>query len=281
MSSPERRAARIVIALDVSGPADYLLEIAQYAPAGKAAELVGLFIEDARLLRYTRSRLTREIVTSGGVRPLQRPALERQIRAQAAQVRRHFETAAARLGLRHAFRIARGELVNEWIRGAAEAEALVVGLSARSDLAAEARRKAIEQLAQAGLPAVLLARPGWSAGRNVVAVLETPEQIHPVLGAAIRAAAQSRAPLSVIVTGDAVTDREHVAADLTRTLGEQGISLPATAVLTRADARRIAQTADVANARLLVLAGGPTARADVLDTLLAETRAALLLVRTE
>lgn len=282
MNSPKQpAAARIVVALDTSGSADYLLEIAQYAPVGRAAELVGLFIEDARLLQYAQSNLAREIVSSGGVRPLQRAALERQIRAQSAQVRRHFEAAATKLGLPHAFRVARGEIVSEWIRSAAEAEALIVGLAARSGIPAEARLATIAQLARAGLPAVLFGRPGWSAGRNVVAVIERPEHIHPVLSAAIRVAAQSRSPLSVVVTGGALSERERVAADLARTLSDQNVELPATAVLTRADASRIAQTADVANARLLVLAGGPSAHADVLDALLGATRAALLLIRAD
>lgn len=279
MSPPESTAARVVVALDTSGPADYLLEIAQYVPAATAAELVGLFIEDARLLQYAQSRVAREILASGSVRPLQRAALERQIRAQSVQVRRHFEAAATRLGLRHVFRVARGEIVSEWIRSAAEAEALIIGLTARGGFSGAQRLEAIEQLARADLRAVLFARPGWSSGRNVVAIIETPEQIHPVLGAAIHVAARGRAPLSVIVTGDALADREHVAADLARALDQQGIKLPATAVLTRAAASRIAQTADVANARLLVLAGGATARTDVLEALIRATRAALLLVR--
>ena len=281
MSSPQRPLQRIVIALDASRPADYLLEVAQYVPAGEAAELVGLFIEDARLLQYAQSRLAREIVLSGGVRPLERGALERQLRAQSAQVRRHFEAAAAKLGLRHVFQIARGEIVKEWIRSAAEAEALIVSLAVREGIPAESRREIVAQLAHAGLRAVLFARPGWSTGRNVVAVIETPGQLHAVLAAAIHIAARSRSPLGVILTGEALDEREHVAADIAATVSEHGIELPASAVLTRADTHHIVQTAEVANARLLVLAGGATAPTDLLGALLGATQGALLLVRTD
>lgn len=281
MSSPQPPLRRIVIALETSRPADYLLEVAQYVPAGETAELVGLFIEDARLLQYAQSRLAREIVLSGGVRPLERGALERQLRAQSAQVRRHFEAAAAKLGLRHEFQVARGEIVSEWIRSATEAEALIVSLAVGEGFPAESRRDVVAQLARAGLHAVLFARPGWSTGRNVLAIIETPGQLHAVLGAAIHIAARSRSPLGVILSGDALDEREHVEADIAATVREHGIELPASAVLTRADARHIVQTAEVANARLLVLAGGATAPADLLGALLNATQAALLLVRAD
>jgi hypothetical protein len=278
VNETDRQASRIVIALDTSEPADYVLEIAQrvYVAAGHATELVGLFIEDARLLRYTESRLTREIVLSGGVRPLERRTLERQIRAQAERVRRHFEAAAAKRGLRHAFRIARGEIIAEWIRGAAEAEALIVASAARPGAPGP---DVIERLAEAPLPAVLFARPGWSTGRNVVALIAEPDQVARVVGTAAHVAAQSRSPLRVILTGAARDAQPQIADEIAALLQGLGAPAPEPPPMLRDGARAVAQSADVADARLIVLAAGQPLSAELLRALLPATRAALLLLR--
>lgn len=271
-----RPASRIVIALDTSGPADYVLEIAQYVHAGSTAELVGLFIEDTRLLRYTESRLTREIVLSGGVRPLERRALERQIRAQAQRVRRHFEAAAAKRGLRHAFRVARGEIIAEWIRGAAEAEALIVAAAAPSGTA---EPDAVQRLAEAPLPAVLFARPGWSTGRSIIALVADTDQVARVVGTAARIAAQCRSPLRIILTGEARDARARIADEIAAVLRGQGLTPPQPPVMPRDGPRAVAQSADVADARLIVMAAGRPLSTALLGALLPATRAALLMLR--
>src|SRR5690606_10436723 len=113
--------SRIVVALDPAGGAEAAVEIAALVSSG-TAEVVGLLVEDVRVLEHARSPLAREIVPSGRDRSLDRNLLERQFRARSAAVRARFEDAAARLGLRHAFHVARGDPLAEVARGAAGAD---------------------------------------------------------------------------------------------------------------------------------------------------------------
>ena len=239
-----------------------------------------MFVEDARLLAHASSRLAREVVFGGGERALELPALERQIRAQAAEQRQRFESAAARLGLRHAFHIARGERLAELVREAADAEALVVTLAAHAAASRGWPASALRQIARAPLRSVLFAREGWATGNRVVALLARPEHGAASLRAAIRFARASRSPLTVLVHGAAAERAAEVRQSLAAALGPtgRGTSLVlATGDLTVATLRGVSQ-----DARLVVLpAAHTTSEEAFIDAALDTLRVSLLLVREE
>ena len=135
MNTGGKRGARIVIALDAAAQHATALDIVRCMISETFPELLGLFVEDVRLLEHAHSRLAREVVLSGAERPLELGALSRQLRAQSEQVRRSFEAAAATLGLPHTFQVARGEFLAALANRAAEAEALVVSLAPGKALA--------------------------------------------------------------------------------------------------------------------------------------------------
>jgi hypothetical protein len=264
-----KEPGRIVVALRPGTPSEVALEIARYLPIS-AAELLGLFVEDARLLAHAASSLAREVVLSGGARPLERASLERELRAQAAEQRRRFEAAAGRLGLRHAFRIARGEPLEELLQGAAGAEALVVaaggfGLQTWT-------REALHALAHAPLPSVLFARETWSTGTGIVAYLEDEDG---PLRVAARLATATRSTLTLLVPAASAA---IATARLTERVLAEGLGAPRVLPIGALSAAALQRAAR--HARLLVL---PSVRAEqddaLIDAVLETLRAPLLLVR--
>ncbi len=176
---------RLLIALAPRGAEALELELCRPLAGGAAAEVSGLLIEDPRLLAHAGSRLAREIVLSGLERRLEPAALERQLRAQAGQVRRRFESAAARLGWRHDFRVVRGERLDVIERAAETADALVVDALRGAEAASPWSPADLRRLARTPLAALLLLREGWTAGREIVVVL-SDEAEAAVAGASAR-----------------------------------------------------------------------------------------------
>jgi hypothetical protein len=83
------------------------------------AELVGLFVEDAELLRFAALPFAHEIgFASAQRRRLEVPALERAMRAHAADAERTLAGTAGRTALRWSFRVARGVVAVELIAAA-------------------------------------------------------------------------------------------------------------------------------------------------------------------
>ncbi|HEU4618286.1 MAG TPA: hypothetical protein VFV10_09605 [Gammaproteobacteria bacterium] len=219
MSTPGREArAHLLIALSAESRDDFELSLCRHLVGEIEADLLGLLIEDARIEAHARSRLAREIVLSGEARRLEAATLERQRRARAAAMRRRFEEAAARLGWRHDFRVVRGDPLAELLTAAAEADVMILpgaeaGAGAAAWSAADLRR-----LAAGRLRALLLARPGWARGREIVAVLtgEADAALSPgsVLGTALGLANETHSTLTVVLAGPAAALAERVAAAL-------------------------------------------------------------------
>lgn len=267
----EQPASRIVVALDPASGADFALEIAAFVSGG-ATEIVGLFVEDVRLLEHARSPLAREIVLSGRDRSLDRESLERQIRARAAAVRTRFEDAAARLGMRHVFQVARGDVLAEVARGAAGADVLVVSLGAETGRPAGWWGTPLEQLVREPMPALLFARESWPAS-GILVVLERPERALAALTTAARLATRSRAPLSILAAGATLAE-----LDVAAILRTEGIEAPVLVPAGTIAAEMIAQAAR--GARLVILPSRDTASDEALiGTLLAKVRAPLMLIR--
>ncbi len=218
---------RLLVALAPRGGNGLELDLCLTLASAAPAELLGLLVEDPRPLALAGSRLAREVVLSGLERPLEPAALERQLRAQAGQVRRRFESAAARLGWRHDFRVVRGELLDEIERAAAAADALVVDAMHRAGAPNPWSAADLRRLARTPLEALLLLREGWSAGREIVVVLsdeaealvQAPSSGEPAAGrpatpleAALRIARATGSPLTAAAFGPAVADSARLTA---------------------------------------------------------------------
>jgi hypothetical protein len=268
---------RIVIALDPEAQNDLAFDIVRHLSESASSELLGLFVEDARLLAHASSRLAREVVLSGHERPLERPALERQIRAQAEEQRRRFESAAVRLGLRHAFHVARGEWLAELVREATDADALVVMLASRAAALRGPSVAALRELARAPLRNVLFAREGWATRTRIVTVLTRLDREAASLQTAIRLARASRSPLTVLLGAAAAAPAGEVEEWLAQALDSAGLEAHALLATGGPTAGELSSTAHAA--RLLILPAPRSIREEALLDAALSMRVPLLLVR--
>jgi hypothetical protein len=265
----ERVASRIVVALDPAGGEDMAIEIAALV-SNDPLEVVGLFVEDVRLLEHASSPLAREIAFPGRERSLDRRALERQIRAQAAEVRRRFEAAAGRLGLRPVFQIARGEVLAEISREAVDADILVVSFGAATRLRS-AWGPPLEQLVRSRPRALLFARENRPAN-GILVVLEAGTAAVAALNTAVRLARRSYAPLRVFATAAVLT-----CLDVGSILRAEGVDAPALESVETIDTGMIERAAR--DALLVILSSRDTTSDEALiGELLANLRAPIMLV---
>lgn len=281
MIDTKTRPPLVVVALGGAAREDYTIDLARGLAASDAPELLGLFVEDAELLEHARSRWAREILLTGEERGLDRGSLERQLRSQASQARTRFETATTRLGLRHRFEVARGNVLAEMLRRAAAAEALVVSLRQVLGSSGVWPRGFARQFVEARLPRVLLAREGWLTGHSVAVLVDAAEPTGPVLDAAARIARQSGSPLTLLLpvivdegAGDIVRRAEEA-------LALYGVAKRDIILLGGTGAAGIALAARTCRARLLVMASPAEAgESETIDELMRRFSGALMLVRS-
>lgn len=124
----EFQVRRIVVALDASLRSLAALQAAAEIAAVWHAELLGLFVEDAELLRLASTPAAiRFLYPSGSEEPLNALFIESELRALAEQARRALAAAAERAHVRWSFRIVRGDVSAEVLLAAAEADLLTLG----------------------------------------------------------------------------------------------------------------------------------------------------------
>jgi hypothetical protein len=280
MTSLSRERSRIIVLLDATDPRDVALDIAQYLQFATAHEFLGLFIEDTHILNHAQSRLAREVMLSGLERPLERSALERQLRAQSARIRQQFEAAASQLGLFHSFRVARGELLAEIIEQAHEADALVLSLTKNSLRLNKLVQTAMERLSEAPPPLLLLARDGWYTGRCILVLVADPNSDSPALQTAARFAKASKTPLKIILTGEALAQREQCVPEIARRLRSKGVELAEAIPMTTLNGQSLTQLAGNHHARLLIVPFSPPVDLDLISAMSKNLTSALLVVRT-
>jgi len=184
---------RILVALDTSPGSVAAVEAAAALAALARAELVGVFVEDAALLRLAEHPLSREVgYASATVRAFGPAELASQLLVQAQQAEAAMARAAVQRQVRWSFTVVRGEV-------AAEIEAASVG----ADL-------------------VCLGTTGWSPagalrlGSTVRAMMAGPSV--PCL--VLRAGSDVNGPLRVLV--DTEVPREGVLAVVERLIVAMG-----------------------------------------------------------
>lgn len=123
---------RILVALDASQESIAALELAADVAKRVQAELVGLFVEDANLLKLVQHPFAREVnlATCSG-RTLDPATVERELRTQAAAARRTLEQTAERLRVPWSFRVTRGGVETELIAAALGADLVAMGKAIR------------------------------------------------------------------------------------------------------------------------------------------------------
>ena len=128
----ERRIARVLLALDAASHAPASVESAVQLAARLQAELLGLFIEDADLLRSAQLPFSQEVgLSTASERHLGGGELERALHSFALQTERELGEAADRARVRWSFRTLRGRPLQSALEQLDESSLLVLGWSRR------------------------------------------------------------------------------------------------------------------------------------------------------
>jgi nucleotide-binding universal stress UspA family protein len=123
-----RTIKRILVALDASVHSLAALEAAVELAARLSSELIGVYVEDADLLRMAELPFVREISpVSARSRRFNGQEAERQFRAQAVRIHRSLHREAKRTQVRWSFQIKRGSVASALLRAASEVDLIVLG----------------------------------------------------------------------------------------------------------------------------------------------------------
>lgn len=146
------------------------MEAAVQLAAELRAELLGLFVEDADLLRLAGLSVAREVPLSGAApRSMDPTAMERLLRAQADQMRQALADTAERVSVVWSFRVARGHVVRASLECAGGSDLVVLGKANPAPQAPPAR---FSSRTRAGCPLLLVYDDSPSSRRALEAAIQ-------------------------------------------------------------------------------------------------------------
>lgn len=161
---------RILVALDASRASECALEAAAALAAQMEAELEGLYVEDANLLRLASLPFSREIgLASARSRRIVSEDIALSLRAEAARARRSLEAIAQRSHVRCSFRVAQGQVAAEVLAAAGQADLVALATSSvelRGTMLGSTTRAVLASAARA-----LLVQPPRKVSRNALAAV--------------------------------------------------------------------------------------------------------------
>lgn len=264
---------RILLALDASAGSRRLIRTAVELAAELNAELVGLFVEDADLLRLADSPFLREIGSfSTARRTVGMGQLERQFRAQANQLRRTLMQLAGTRPISWRFQVTRGTVAREIAKATTDSDLVILDKAGWSSM--QPRR--LGAVSRSFLPLApnltLMVQGDTLLHLPLYLVYDGSAASQRALMATARLLRENIGQLTILL---AATDREHAAQlqrESGRWLGAQGLAAYYRQLPTQNTSDRIVHLATSHHVGLLVL---PTPSqllddaqvADLLDTL--------------
>ena len=220
-----RTAPRVLVAMDGSAYGLAAVEAAVHLAAELGAEVLGLFVEDANLLRLAGLPVAREVPLScAAPRSLDPLAMERLLRAQADQVRQALAEAAARVGVAWSFRVARGHVVRASLETAADLDLVVLG---KENSAPQAPPPRFAPRARASACPLLLVFDGSPSSRRA---LDTAAHLARTMDCQV---------VVVIETGD--EDCEELTRRATQPLEQAGVAVSVQPAVLRSAAQLIGE----------------------------------------
>jgi nucleotide-binding universal stress UspA family protein len=215
-----RAVRRILVALDASSPSHAALEEAAALAAELHAELSGIFVVDAELLRLSALPMARETgLTSAQRRTLDPQAMERALKAQAEAARATLEATARRHRLQSTFRLSRGNVVSELIEAAAQTDLIAMGVIGHMGLAGKRLGSAARGV-RARSRCSLLLTSRIHVGGTVVAVTDGGADSTAAVELADQLSRGREVDLVVLVCGTA-DRREALTAELEQRLRDR------------------------------------------------------------
>lgn len=273
---------RILVALDASPHSRAALEAAAQLAARFHAELLGVFVEDINLLRLAEMPFMREFgFFSASSRQLGTAEMERQLRAQARQMREAMTRVAEREQLQWSFRVVRGTIRSELIAAASEADLFILGKAGQSLV----RRRRLGSTAQAvvfrGPGLTLLLQANTCLGVPVMVIYDGSIMARRALATAASLVPQEgeRKRELYVITADGAQETAQYRREAAEWLRAQGVEARFRA-LTQTNVPRLLDLVREEKCGVLVLPSQTTLLEDeALLALLNEIQVPVLLVR--
>lgn len=256
MTTPphEMRFRRILLPFDSGATDSADLDAAIRLAARFHAEVVGIFIEDADLMRLAALPFARETAPlSASTRRLDPADMARALRARAGMLQARLRERAMQASVSWSFRIVQGELLAEQLGEAAASDLLILGIGPHPASSPRAAGRVRRHIFSQGACTVWLRRAPAAEERPVVALLDDTSSGWRVLAVARQFARRDGKHLLVMIAADDATEfarRAHEVGDLLAVDGMDAECLP----LPRAAAADLIQVVSSARGKLLVIA---------------------------
>jgi len=199
----EKQIQRILVALDASTSSLAALQAAAGLAAALKADLVGLFVEDVNLIRFSALPFAQEQRWPAARRQqLDERQMEHQLRLRAAQARRALAAAADQLEVTWTFRVVRGQVTDEVLTACMEADLLSLGATSRSLTQKSRLGSTAREATQRSPRSILLARRPSEMDWPVAVTYDGSALARRGLAAGIRLAQRYENNLIVFVLGE-------------------------------------------------------------------------------
>ena len=268
------RFRRILVALDSSAASREALVAATAIARRLGAELEGIFVEDADVLRAAGLPFASQLsLPSGAAHPLDRRVLEAELRALAAAAREALADAAGAGGVGWSFRVARGQVSVELLHAAGRADLLVLGRTGRG--LAPGPGGTARRAAAAAKGPVLLHGGGARLDRPLLVAYDGSAASERALDAAARLAGAFEG-ITLLVVARTPVEAERLAAQARATPRAAAMTAQWAGGALRSDLVRAVRAA---NGILVLGAGSPLLGTGGPERLLDELASPLLVVR--
>jgi nucleotide-binding universal stress UspA family protein len=278
-ADPMLAIRRILVALDASSSSMAALEAAVDMAVRMEAELLGIFVEDAELLRAAEFTCAREIPYPY-VRPapLSRTNLERALRTQAESARMALAGAAEKAQVPWSFRAVRGEVSPALLAAAGEADLIAVGKVGWSLGSVHLGSTALE-LASCTIPVLLLSEGRMPSERSLLVYDDGAPAASRALKLAARIAASDSRRVTVLLAVDQDEQVESLRKHAERSLAGRDLDVRYR-VLRAGNAAELGQALRESPESILVIGGKePLRKMPAIESTLRESSISLLLVR--
>ena len=269
---------RILVALDASHHSLAALDAAAELAASLEAELQGLFVEDANLLRLAGLPVARVVrypfATPARPDPVR---MERELRVQAAQARQALAQASEQRHVTWSFRVVRGQVALEVLAAAMEADLLTLGKASRP-LTQRVRLGSTARAAATEAPCcVLVLQRDMGIRPPVMVTYDGTPTAQKALTMAAHLAHQQGGTLTVLILADSPDAAQRLQDQVSDLLHGRRLTVRYRRLM---DASRatLAHNVRTEGSGVLVLSGTILAQ-EPLQTLLDEVDCPVLLVR--
>jgi nucleotide-binding universal stress UspA family protein len=197
-----RDVRRILVALDASPHSQAALREAAALAERLHAELAGIFVLDAELLRVSELPVAVETgLTSATRRRLNPEDMERALKLQAGRARAALKAAAERHRLRSSFKLSRGDVVAELVAAASNVDVVALGLTGHMNVTGRRLGSTARGVAERATCSVLLLTPQSRTGLSLVVMYGSSAGSSRALERGVELARQREVELVILLCG--------------------------------------------------------------------------------